>query len=119
MFEGLGESLPNEKEDDGTRDGEEESKESRAREEWEKLLNLYRVVWDAIHAKSGQECTLKLQYLRTDTVSVMGWITQSFEIYVALSPLLPKSAAIGAANAVVKYIKQEESRLFLRDAPVF
>ncbi|KAG8837803.1 Vacuolar fusion protein mon1 [Serendipita sp. 411] len=119
MFEGLGESLSNEKEDDGTRDGEEESKESRAREEWEKLLNLYRVVWDAIHAKSGQECTLKLQYLRTDTVSVMGWITQSFEIYVALSPLLPKSAAIGAANAVVKYIKQEESRLFLRDAPVF
>lgn len=88
-------------------------------EEWDRLLALYRLVWDAIHAKSGQECTLKLQYVRTERVSVMGWITQSFEIYIALSPRLPKSAAVGAANAVVKWMKQEESRLFLKDAPVF
>ena len=44
-------------------------------DEWERLFNLYRVVWDAIHAKSGQECTLKLQYVRTETVSVMGWVS--------------------------------------------
>ncbi|CCA68473.1 related to MON1-required for fusion of cvt-vesicles and autophagosomes with the vacuole [Serendipita indica DSM 11827] len=88
-------------------------------DEWERLFNLYRVVWDAIHAKSGQECTLKLQYVRTEAVSVMGWITKSFEIYIALSPRLPKSAAIGAANAVVSWVKREEAKLFLRDAPVF
>ena len=114
--------------------------EADREEEWERLFALYRLVWDAIHAKSGQECTLKLQYVRTEKVCVMGWvsgmlsrlemnmlvgltpyvqITQSFEIYIALSPRLPKSAAVGAANAVVKWVKQEESRLFLKDAPVF
>jgi hypothetical protein len=51
--------------------------------------------------------------------SHMEQITQSFEIYIALSPRLPKSAAVGAANAVVKWVKQEEGRLFLKDAPVF
>jgi hypothetical protein len=46
-------------------------------------------------------------------------ITQLFELYITLSPRLPKSAAVGAANAVVKWVKKEESRVFLRDAPVF
>jgi hypothetical protein len=46
-------------------------------------------------------------------------ITQPFELYVALSPRLPKSAAVGAANAVARWVKKEEGRLFLRDAPVF
>jgi hypothetical protein len=46
-------------------------------------------------------------------------ITQPFELYIALSPLLPKSAAVGAANAVARWVKREEGRLFLRDAPVF
>ena len=46
-------------------------------------------------------------------------ITQPFELYATLSPMLPKSAVIGAANAVVKWVKKEESKLFLRDAPVF
>jgi hypothetical protein len=98
---------------------------------------LYQILHDAIHAKSGQEETLKLQYIRTEKESVMGWvcifasnrelhrylilnqITQPFELYIALSPRLPKSAAIGAANAVTRWIKKEEGRLFLKDAPVF
>lgn len=46
-------------------------------------------------------------------------ITQPFELYITVSPLLPKSAVIGAANAVVRWVKKEEARLFLRDAPVF
>lgn len=49
----------------------------------------------------------------------MGWITQPFEMYIALSPRLPKSAVIGAANAVSRWVKKEEGRLFLKDAPVF
>jgi hypothetical protein len=46
-------------------------------------------------------------------------ITQPFELYITLSPRLPKSAAVGAANAVARWVKKEEGRLFLRDAPVF
>ncbi|KAF9485853.1 DUF254-domain-containing protein [Pholiota conissans] len=84
-----------------------------------RITTLYQTLHDSIHAKSGQESGLKLQYIRTDTESVMGWITQPFELYVALSPLLPKSAAVGAANSVARWVKKEEARLFLRDAPVF
>jgi vacuolar fusion protein MON1 len=46
-------------------------------------------------------------------------ITQPFELYLTLSPMLPKSAVIGAANAVAKWVKKEESKLFLKDAPTF
>ncbi|KAJ6475067.1 trafficking protein Mon1-domain-containing protein [Mycena vitilis] len=88
-------------------------------DERRRLTTLYQTIHDAIHAKSGQEATLKLQYIRTEKESVMGWITQPFELYVTLSPRLPKSAAVGAANAVARWVKKEESRLFLRDAPVF
>lgn len=102
-----------------------------------RLLTLYQILHDGIHAKSGQDGQLKLQYIRTEKESVMGWvrpeafslvlrligppsqITQPFEIYIALSPRLPKSAAVGAANAVARWIKKEEGRLFLRDAPAF
>ncbi len=46
-------------------------------------------------------------------------ITQPFELYLTIAPNLPKSAAVGAANAVARWVVQEESRLFLREAPVF
>ncbi|KAL0961249.1 hypothetical protein HGRIS_006211 [Hohenbuehelia grisea] len=90
-----------------------------ALDERRRLVTLYQLLHDAIHAKSGQEGMLKLQYLKTDKESVLGWITQPFELYIALSPRLPKSAAVGAANSVARWVKREEARLFLRDAPVF
>jgi len=88
-------------------------------EDKRRLITLYQTLHDAIHAKSGQEGPLKLQYIKTERESVMGWITQPFELYIALSPLLPKSAIVGAANSVARWVKKEEARLFLRDAPVF
>ncbi len=39
-----------------------------------RLITLYQTLHDAIHAKSGQESTLKLQYIRTERESVMGWV---------------------------------------------
>ncbi|KAI0345875.1 DUF254-domain-containing protein [Trametopsis cervina] len=84
-----------------------------------RLITLYQTVHDAIHAKSGQESTLKLQYIRTGKESVLGWITKPYELYLAMSPLLPKSAVINAANSIARWIQKEEKRLFLRDAPVF
>ncbi|KAL0069868.1 Vacuolar fusion protein mon1 [Marasmius tenuissimus] len=88
-------------------------------DEQRRITTLYQVLHDAVHAKSGQEDTLKLQFIRTEKECVMGWITQPFELYIALSPLLPKTAVVGAANAVARWVKRDENRLFLRDAPVF
>jgi len=84
-----------------------------------RLITLYQTIHDAIHARSGQDAPLKLQYVRTEHECVLGWLTQPFELYIAVSPMLPKTAAVGAANAVTRWVKKEESRLFLRDAPVF
>jgi len=39
-----------------------------------RLTTLYQILHDAIHAKSGQEASLKLQYIRTESESVMGWV---------------------------------------------
>lgn len=39
-----------------------------------RLVTLYQLLHDAIHAKSGQEGPLKLQYIRTDKESVLGWV---------------------------------------------
>lgn len=39
-----------------------------------RLTTLYQTMYDAIHAKSGQGSTLKLQYIRTERESVMGWV---------------------------------------------
>ncbi|KAG9122804.1 Vacuolar fusion protein mon1 [Ceratobasidium sp. 392] len=85
-----------------------------------RLVTLYQTIHDALHAKSGQQSgPIKLQLIKTDTECVMGWITQPFEIYVAVEPQLPKNAVVGAANAIARWVKKEESKLFLRDAPVF
>ncbi|KAI0283975.1 DUF254-domain-containing protein [Russula aff. rugulosa BPL654] len=84
-----------------------------------RLITLYQTMHDSIHAKSGQDLPLKLQYIRTEKEAVMGWITQPFEMYIAVSQGLPKSAVISAANAVARWVKKEEAKLFLRDAPIF
>ena len=39
-----------------------------------RLVTLYQCIHDAIHGKSGQKETLKLQYVKTKGESVMGWV---------------------------------------------
>ncbi|OJA17220.1 hypothetical protein AZE42_00206 [Rhizopogon vesiculosus] len=77
-----------------------------------RIVTLYQIIHDAIHAKSGQTGNLKLQYIRTEKEIVMGWITQPFELYVVLSPRLPKTAVINAANAVTRRAMANMSSMF-------
>lgn len=62
-----------------------------------RLITLYQTLYDAIHAKSGQESTLKLQYIKTSQEAVMGWVR--FHVFSAASPplntrLLPDHATV-------------------------
>lgn len=66
----------------------EDAEEGQRAEEWERLFALYRVVWDAIHAKSGQECTLKLQFVRTEAICVMGWVSHTPFAFLAVGLLM-------------------------------
>jgi hypothetical protein len=45
--------------------------------EFQRIFSLYRTAYDAIHAKGGQECTLRLQYVKTQSVCVMAWVRDS------------------------------------------
>ena len=42
-----------------------------------RLMTLYQILHDNIHAKSGQDLPLKLQYIRTEKEGVMGWVRRS------------------------------------------
>lgn len=85
----------------------------------------------------------QVQYLRTEHEAVLGWvssllpldadatgnlelncslrrqITSSFELYLATTPLLPHSAVVNAARAVIKFVAGKENELFLANAPSF
>lgn len=101
-----------------------------------RVLTLYQQLYDAVHAKSGQSSQLKLVYIRTDYEACLAWvrilssppeeedadsaqITKPFELYMAVSPHLPKTAVVAAANTVARWVMAEESKIFLKDAPVF
>lgn len=44
---------------------------------FDRIITMYQVVYDAIHAKSGQSGPLKLQYIRTEKEIVTGWASIS------------------------------------------
>ena len=57
--------------------------------------------------------------LRTHSEIVFAWSTAPFELYLTVSPHLPRNAIISMAKSIVKWVKQEEHRLFIVSAPVF
>lgn len=113
-----------------------------------RLITLYQHVYNGIHAKSGTGMPLTQYYVQTEYEACMGWVsswyrtsvslykclgsvlklirpcsisqsTQPFELYLAVSPSMPKNAVVSAANAIARWINKEAAKLFLRDAPVF
>ncbi|KAG9019740.1 Vacuolar fusion protein mon1 [Tulasnella sp. 427] len=89
-------------------------------DEKRRLITLYQIVHDAVHARSGQPGgPLKLYFVKTEKECMLGWVTTPFELFITTSPKLPKSAVVSAANAVSRWVKKHEGELVLRDAPVF
>jgi hypothetical protein len=46
-------------------------------------------------------------------------VTSGFELYVTFEPLITKHSAINAVNKLLRWIKKEEERLFILNAPTF
>ncbi|WWC59421.1 uncharacterized protein I303_101977 [Kwoniella dejecticola CBS 10117] len=84
-----------------------------------RLITMYQKLHDVVHARSGQNQTYKLVYMRTEHEACLAWLTKPFELYLTVSPQLSKSAVVSTANAVAKWVLAEEGRVFLKDAPVF
>ena len=50
---------------------------------------------------------------------VLGWLTQSFELYATFSPTTSKLAVITSVNKLLRWVKKEEEKMFILSAPTF
>lgn len=85
-------------------------------EEEERLFDLYLYLHHHIHS-SGQP--LKILCHVGSKEMLLGWVTSGFELYATFNPLVTKPIAINAINRLLKWITNEEDRLFILNSPVF
>ncbi|KAG7472681.1 hypothetical protein MATL_G00111620 [Megalops atlanticus] len=85
-------------------------------EERMRLLDLYRYLHSRIHSSSRP---LKLIYHVAERETLLAWVTSKFELYTCFSPLVTKASAINAITKLLRWIKKEEDRLFIRNPPKY
>lgn len=85
-------------------------------EERMRLLDLYRYMHSRIHSSSRP---LKLIYHVAERETLLAWVTSKFELYTCFSPLVTKACAINAITKLLRWIKKEEDRLFIRYPPKY
>ncbi|XP_026791343.1 vacuolar fusion protein MON1 homolog B [Pangasianodon hypophthalmus] len=85
-------------------------------EEKMRLLDLYRDMHGRIHSASRP---LKLIYRVAARETLLAWVTTKFELYTCFSPLVTKSCAINAITKLLRWVKKEEDRLFIRYPPKY
>ncbi|RVE73455.1 hypothetical protein OJAV_G00046770 [Oryzias javanicus] len=85
-------------------------------EEKTRLLDLYRYMHSRIHSSSRP---LKLIYHVAEKETLLAWVTSKFELYTCFSPLVTKACAITAITKLLRWIKKEEDRLFIRYPPKY
>ncbi|KAJ7998486.1 hypothetical protein DPEC_G00205430 [Dallia pectoralis] len=81
-----------------------------------RLLDLYRYMHGRIHSSSRP---LKLIYHVAEKETLLAWVTSKFELYTCFSPLVTKACAINAITKLLRWIKKEEDRLFIRYPPKY
>lgn len=82
-----------------------------------RLDSVYLSIQSRLVSPASQQ--VKLCHHFTDQEVVLGWITQSFELYSAFSPLASKLKIITAVNKLLRWIKNEENKMFILSAPTF
>ena len=84
--------------------------------ERERLNSVYLSLQNRFHSVVRP---LKLCHLATSQEAVLGWLTQTFELYAVLAPHVTKLTVITAVNKLLRWVKKEEDRLFILTAPTF
>lgn len=81
-----------------------------------RLFDLYRYLHSRIHSTTRP---LRLIYHVAEKETLLAWVTRKFELYTCFSPLVTKAAAINAITKLLRWIKKEEDRLFIRNPPKY
>ncbi|XP_032521975.2 protein SAND [Danaus plexippus] len=76
----------------------------------------YRKFCSQIHCTSTPA---KLIFRSNSDDTILAWITNGFELYVTFDALMEKDQAIRAIDRLLHWIKREEERIFIMNAPTF
>ncbi|XP_025048353.1 vacuolar fusion protein MON1 homolog B [Alligator sinensis] len=85
-------------------------------EERYRLFDLYHYLHSRIHSSSRP---LRLIYHVAERETLLAWVTSKFELYTCFSPLVTKAGAINILTKLLRWIKKEEDRLFIRYPPKY
>ncbi|KAM3911439.1 vacuolar fusion protein MON1 homolog B-like [Leptodactylus fuscus] len=85
-------------------------------EERQRLFDLYRYLHCRIHNSARP---LRLIYHVAEKETLLAWVTSKFELYTAFSSLVTKVGAINVITKLLRWIKREEDRLFIRYPPKY
>ncbi|XP_073397363.1 vacuolar fusion protein MON1 homolog B-like isoform X3 [Dendrobates tinctorius] len=85
-------------------------------EERQRLFDLYRYLHCRIHSSARP---LRLIYHVAEKETLLAWVTSKFELYMAFSSLVTKVGAINVITKLLRWIKREEDRLFIRYPPKY
>ncbi|KAM5146470.1 vacuolar fusion protein MON1 homolog B [Mantella aurantiaca] len=85
-------------------------------EEKQRLFDLYRYLHCRIHNSTRP---LRLIYHVAEKETMLAWITSKFELYTTFSSLVTKVGAINVITKLLRWIKREEDRLFIRYPPKY
>ncbi|XP_004704593.1 vacuolar fusion protein MON1 homolog B [Echinops telfairi] len=85
-------------------------------EEQHRLSDLYHCLHARLHSTSRP---LRLIYHVAEKETLLAWVTSKFELYTCLSPLVTKAGAILVVTKLLRWVKKEEDRLFIRCPPKY
>ncbi|KAM3844058.1 vacuolar fusion protein MON1 homolog B isoform 1-T2 [Vipera latastei] len=81
-----------------------------------RLFDLYHYLHSRIHSTSRP---LRLIYHVAEKETLLAWVTSKFELYTCFNPLVTKAGAINVLTKLLRWIKKEEDRLFIRYPPKY
>ncbi|XP_013190996.2 protein SAND [Amyelois transitella] len=76
----------------------------------------YRTFCSQMHCTSTPA---KLIFRSNADETVLAWVTNGFELYVTFDALMEKDQAIRAVDRIIQWIRKEEHRIFIMNAPTF
>ena len=81
-----------------------------------RLMSLYHNLHASVHAKHAG---VKTHHSVGASATALAWVTPMFELYCVAGPNASRNALAQSANQIVKWVQQEEERIFLIGGAVF